>query len=324
MHSANVSRRGLLLGAGAALLAATTAGCSGSRVRLDNIPTPGPATPGAVDMARHDARMLLVRAGQQLGPGSTPVLRVASRHVATLIAAFGSDDSRLHPTTSSTPEPPPAPTGPAITTVETWRKNAGLAAAELMQPQFAAATADLGALIGRTAATLLAWREWTPALDSQLPALPETPQVTQSIQDAMVAAAQVRYRAVYTYGALAAESKPEERELLNAQLNRQENIVAMLRAMSRAADIDLPAPDVVYQVPKGELNKAATTLESNCVAADNILLHAVPAPARIWASTLMAQSLLTRARFAGKPDLLLAPTPALPSPNPQQPNTATK
>lgn len=320
MNSANISRRGLLLGASVALAFAATAGCSGHKIRLDNIPTPGPPTPGAADLARHEARILLVEAAEQLGPGATPVLQVASRHVNTLLAAFGDDDPRLHPTSSSSTAPT-APSGPALTNVKTWQKNAGVLASKLMEAEFAAAPSDLGALIGRTAATLLAWREWSPSAEGQLPALPDTPQVTQQVQDAMSTAAKARYSAVYTYGALASGAPTEERKLLNAQVNRQEHIVALLRSMARAADITLPTPQVVYPAPQGSLQDTAVTIESTCVTADNTLLHAVPAPARVWVTTLMAQSLLTRARFAGKPNLLLAPTPAI---QPKaQPTTST-
>lgn len=301
-----MTRRGLLL---TGLCAALTAGCSGNKIRLDNVPTPGPPTPGVAEIARHDARAIIVQAERALGPGTTPVLQVAAAHLRTLRVAFGEHDPRLDhtpgaditPSATSTTQP-----APTITTVAAWRSRAGQVAVDLMQPEFAAAPAALGALIGRSSATCLAWQSWNPSKELSLPRMPDTPQVTQASRDTLISAVQVRYRAAYSYGALVAGASAENRDLINAQVNRQEQVIAMLRSLARAVDIVVPAPAVSYPVPDGPFAKAAVAVETECLAADNVLLFGLPAQARLWSTTLMAQTLVARAHFAQKPELLLA------------------
>lgn len=306
----SVSRRGLLL---TGLCAALTTGCSGHKIRLDNVPTPGPATPGVGDIARQDARTIVAKAQRSLGPGTTPVLQVAAAHITTLLAAFGEDDPRINGTSTANPAPTTTsastPSAPTITTVAGWRSRAGQVANDLMQPEFAAAPAALGALIGRSAATCLAWQAWNPDKPQSLPLMQDTPQVTQADKDTLISAVQVRYRAAYSYGALTANSSAQDRNLIKAQVDRQERVIAMLRSMARAADIVLPAPAVSYPVPEGRLAAAGAALETECLAADNVLLFGLPAQARLWATTLMAQTLVTRAYFVNKPEALLAQSP---------------
>ena len=301
--------RGGLVGGVLVTTGLVTAGCGLDlgRVRFGDPPPPPRPTPGADELARRRAAESSRRleAAVAAALGARPDLEPRLTAVA---AAHAAHRRALGPPTDASPTPTESlPTvDPVAELLALESEAAGQALEDVAE--VSAPLARLLASVGSSRAVharLLAGVLGQPPPTAPTVGPPSTtaPDVGDGAAEALVAALDGEYAAVYTFGVIAARLTDAARERAVTSLEAHDLLVERLSDWLAEADLDVPPSAPAYQVPAlasaADAVALAVTIEEQVAVLDATLLAAATGDLRAAAADLLVQRALTASAWRG-------------------------